>query len=56
MGSAEWEYKNKLVYVDVGFPEWTASSDRDMSVTERISYLDRNGRIVQTIHYSVSEG
>lgn len=51
---AVYDYKNLLIEGDVGFLEWTGSSEGAVITDGADSYLVRNGLIVsQTIHYLV---
>lgn len=53
--NASFEYKKVLVEGEVGFLEWTASSEKAKVEDGADSYIIRNGRIVvQTIHYTVT--
>ena len=52
---ATFDYRTVAVEGELGFLEWTASSDRGEVKDGADSYLIRGGHIVaQTIHYTVS--
>jgi hypothetical protein len=50
-----FDYKNILVEGEVGFLEWSGSSEKAKVEDGADSYLIRDGRIIaQTIHYTVT--
>jgi hypothetical protein len=52
-----FEYRNVLLEGELGFLEWSATSERARVRDGADSYLIRDGKIVaQTIHHSVETG